>query len=314
MIATWIMSYEALKQNSADLMQGASCEDVLERSINQIENYPYYKSVGYGGLPNEDGIVELDGAFMDGRTLSFGAVGGLRDIKNPVSVARLLTKEKFNNLIVGEGAKRYALAHGFETAEMLHERAKTHYEIRLREMKEKGLSAYAGHDTVGMVCMDQSGHMCVATSTSGLFMKKEGRVGDSPVMGCGFYCDEEIGGCVATGVGEEIMKGVISYEVVRLMDSGLTPQQAADKAVRELTLKLNARRHHAGAISVVCMDKDGRYGVGTNVDFSFVTIGDDGQVTVYEAKCNQGTTVFEEASEAFKNAYYQRITAKLEYK
>ena len=201
MIATWVMARYAIEEGNELLLKNGDAADAIETAIKMVEDYPYYKSVGYGGLPNERGEVELDGAFMDGKTLSIGAVAGVKQVKNPISVARLLSQYRFNNILVGKGAEEYAFNHGFEPVDMLTDRAKQHYEKRLRDMKEKNLSAYDGHDTVGMVALDQSGHMCAGTSTSGLFMKRPGRVGDSPFIGSGFYVDEKVGGCVSTGVG-----------------------------------------------------------------------------------------------------------------
>lgn len=100
---------------------------------------------------------------------------------------------------------------------MLTERAMQHYRKRCRETLDKGLSPYDGHDTVGIIGLDKQGSMSVATSTSGLFMKKRGRLGDSPIIGSGFYCDSETGAATATGVGEDLMKGCTSYEIVRRM-------------------------------------------------------------------------------------------------
>src|SRR5690606_10503834 len=131
---------------------------------------------------------------------------------------------------------------------------------RLKETIEKGLSPYDGHDTVGMVALDSRNSMAAGTSTSGLFMKKRGRVGDSPLSGSGFYVDSEIGGATATGLGEDIMKGCVSYEIVRLMKEGYTPQGAADKAVAELNDLLIKKRKKAGDISVVCINNKGEFG------------------------------------------------------
>ena len=107
---------------------------------------------------------------------------------------------------------------GFADKTMLTDRAMQHY--ALRETLDKGLSPYDGHDTVGIIGLDKQGSMSVATSTSGLFMKKRGRLGDSPIIGSGFYCDSETGAATATGVGEDLMKGCTSYEIVRRMAQG----------------------------------------------------------------------------------------------
>lgn len=312
MIATWVMARYAIETGCGMLEKGQDAADAIETAIKMVEDYPYYKSVGYGGLPNERGEVELDGAFMDGKTLSVGAVAGVKRVKNPISVARELSQYRFNNILVGTGAEEYAFAHGFEPTDMLTDRAKQHYEKRLKDMKEKNLSAYDGHDTVGMVALDETGHMCAGTSTSGLFMKKPGRVGDSPFIGSGFYVDEKVGGCVATGVGEDIMKGCLSYEVVRKMKEGLSPMEAASQAVEAFNQELIERRGKAGAISVVCLNNQGEFGVGTNIDFSFAVGTDQLEPTVYTARMENGKTVYEVASEAFLDAYYRRIKAPIE--
>lgn len=312
MIATWVMARYAIEEGSSMLKEGKEAGDAIETAIKMVEDYPFYKSVGYGGLPNERGEVELDGAFMDGKTLSVGAVAGVKKVKNPISVARQLSQFRFNNILVGTGAEEYAFANGFEPVEMLTDRAKQHYEKRLRDMKEKNLSAYDGHDTVGMVALDTTGHMCAGTSTSGLFMKKPGRVGDSPFIGSGFYVDEEVGGCVATGVGEDIMKGCLSYEIVRRMKEGTSPMKAAGDVVEAFNNELIKRRGKAGAISVVCINNKGEFGVGTNVDFSFAVGTDSLEPTVYTARMEDGKTVYEKASEEFLEAYYKRIKAPIE--
>lgn len=306
------MARYAIEEGDKMLKANADAADAIETAIKMVEDYPYYKSVGYGGLPNEHGEVELDGAFMDGKTLSVGAVAGVKRVKNPISVARLLSNYRFNNILVGSGAEEYAFSHGFEPYEMLTDRAKQHYEKRLRDMKEKNLSAYDGHDTVGMVALDASGHMCAGTSTSGLFMKKRGRVGDSPFIGSGFYVDEKVGGCVATGVGEDIMKGCLSYEIVQQMKRGKSPMQAASEAVEAFNAELIERRGKAGAISVVCINNQGEFGVGTNVDFSFAVTNGNMEPTVYTASMKDGKTVYEKASEDFLEAYYKRIKAPIE--
>ena len=145
-----------------------------------------------------------------------------------------------------KGLKKFAHKEGFERKNMLTDRAKIHYRNRVKEVREQEIKPYAGHDTVGMVCLDQQGKMTSATSTSGLFMKKKGRVGDSPIAGSGFYVDSSVGGASATGLGEDLMKGCISYEIVRLMAEGMHPQAACEKAVNQLDHRLKERRGHAG--------------------------------------------------------------------
>lgn len=219
-IATWRMAHDGLLKATEELQQGGAAGTAVEQLIKEVEDYPFYKSVGYGGLPNEEGILEMDAAYMDGDTFAIGAVAGITDVKNPISVAKALSKEKFNSFRVGAGATKYSMLHGFERKNMLTERANQWWQKRLKEIQENQLDPYDGHDTVGAITLDQTGSMAAGTSSSGLFMKKAGRVGDSPLSGSGFYVDSEIGGAAATGLGEDLMKGCLSYEIVRLMGRG----------------------------------------------------------------------------------------------
>ena len=314
MIATWRMAVEGITSSKQILEKGGTAGDAIENAIKMVEDYPFYKSVGYGGLPNEDCEVELDAAYMDGDTLDIGAVAGIKDYKNPISIARKLSKERFNCFLVGAGAEAYAHKEGFERVNMLTDRAKMHYQKRRKETIEKGLSPYDGHDTVGMIALDSEKKMVAGTSTSGLFMKKRGRVGDSPLSGSGFYVDSEVGGASATGLGEDLMKGCISYEIVRLMKEAYHPQEAADKAVEDLNAELKKRRGKAGDLSVVCLNNKGEFGVATNIDgFSFSVMTDDMEPTVYVCKNVNGKTTYEVASEEWLDAYLKRIKSPITF-
>lgn len=314
MIATWRMAVEGITSSKEILEKGGTAGDAIENAIKMVEDYPFYKSVGYGGLPNEDCEVELDAAYMDGDTLDIGAVAGIKDYKNPISIARKLSKERFNCFLVGAGAEAYAHKEGFERVNMLTDRAKMHYQKRRKETIEKGLSPYDGHDTVGMIALDSEKKMVAGTSTSGLFMKKRGRVGDSPLSGSGFYVDSEVGGASATGLGEDLMKGCISYEIVRLMKEGYHPQEAADKAVEDLNVELKRRRGKAGDLSVVCLNNKGEFGVATNIDgFSFSVMTEDMEPTVYVCKNVNGKTTYEIASKEWLDAYLKRIKSPITF-
>lgn len=312
MIATWRMAVEGIEKASKDLKAGGNAGDAIATAIKEVEDFPYYKSVGYGGLPNEEMEVELDAAYMDGDTLSIGAVAAIKDYANPIMIAKRLSEEKVNNVLVGEGAEKFAHKEGFERKNMLTDRAKAHYRKRVKEMSQE-IKPYSGHDTVGMVCLDQTGKMTAATSTSGLFMKKKGRIGDSPIAGSGFYCDSKIGGATATGLGEDLMKGCISYEIVRLMEEGLHPQEACEKAVNNLDKKLKARRQEAGDLSVVAMNCKGEWGVATNIDgFSFAVVTEDQEAMVYLTKRENGHCVHEVASQEWLDNYMKTRMAPIE--
>ncbi|WP_288304712.1 N(4)-(beta-N-acetylglucosaminyl)-L-asparaginase [uncultured Fusobacterium sp.] len=312
MIATWRMAGDAVKLGGEILENNGKCQDAVEKAIMQVEDYPFYKSVGYGGLPNEDCEVELDAAFMDGKTLSIGAIAGIKDFKNPVSIARKLSEDRFNIFLVGAGAEAYAHKNGFVRQNMLTERAKKTWEKRKQEIYEKNLSPYDGHDTVCMIAKDKEGDMAVATSTSGLFMKKRGRVGDSPVSGSGFYVDNEIGGAAATGLGEDIMKGCLSYEVVQRMKNGQSPMKAAQDAVTEFSEKLKKLRGTAGAISVIALNNTGEWGIGTNVEFTFAAVSCDKYAAVYRAIPDENNVVtIEELSQEAMEEYKRSIQEPL---
>ena len=313
MIATWRMAAEGITKSAEILKKGGCAGDAIESAIKEVEDFPYYKSVGYGGLPNEEMEVELDAAYMDGDTLAIGAVAAIKDFANPISIARSLSNEKVNCVLVGSGAEKYAHKAGFERKNMLSDRAKAHYRKHVKEVKKQELKPYIGHDTVGMVCLDANGKMVSGTSTSGLFMKREGRVGDSPIIGSGLYVDSEIGGASATGLGEDLMKGCISYEIVRLMGEGMHPQNACELAVSKLNEKLKRRRGEAGDLSLVAMNNKGEWGVATNIDgFSFAVVVEGKETEIYLTKKIEGHCVHEIATKEWLDNYMKTRMAPIE--
>ena len=314
MIATWRMAKEGIEEGARILLEGGDAADATETAVKAVEDGPYYKSVGYGGLPNEEMVVELDAAFMDGNTLDIGAVAALKDFSNPVSIARRLSHEKVNCMLVADGAEKFAQKEGFERKNMLTDRAKAHYRKRVAEIKNIEIKPYSGHDTVGIIGLDITGKMVVATSTSGLFMKKSGRVGDSPISGSGFYADSLRGCASATGLGEDLMKGCISYEIVRLMGEGLSPQNACEKAVNQLDSELKQRRGQAGDLSLVAMNPKGEWGVATNIEgFSFAVVTETEAVQVYLTKRDEdGHCIHEVASKEWMDNYMETRRAPIE--
>lgn len=311
-IATWRMAHDGVKAANNLLAQEGKVGTAIEKAIQAVENYPFYKSVGYGGLPNAEGILEMDAAFMDGDTFKIGAVAGIVDIANPISVARRLSEEQFNSFLIGNGAREFAIENDFEQKEMLTDRARKIWEKRLEEITKNNLSPYDGHDTVGAVALDTFGSMAAGTSSSGLFMKKTGRVGDSPLSGSGFYVDSEIGGAAATGLGEDLMKGCLSYEIVRKMGAGLSPQQACDEAVYQFHDTLTERYGKAGAFSLIAMNKNGQWGVATNVEFTFSVGTSDEAAAIYIAHPSENhSTQIEPITQEWLEAYEKRIKAPI---
>ena len=311
-IATWRMAHDGVKKASQLLQANGTAGDAVEALIKTVEAYPYYKSVGYGGLPNENGEVEMDAAFMDGDTLAQGAVAGIHEVLHAVSVARALSHDHYNSFLVGQGATQYAQLNGFEMRNMLTDRAKKRWEKRRAELADAKIKPYDGHDTVGAITLAPTGSMAAATSTSGLFMKRPGRVGDSPLSGSGFYVDSDIGGAAATGLGEDIMKGCLSYEIVRRMGEGRTPQEACDEAVYPFIEKLKRRYGKAGEFSLIALDRAGNWGVATNVEFAFsvATASQKPVILMANPGPNQTTTITP-VTQAWLDAYEKRIKAPI---
>lgn len=304
-VATWRMSLEAIEKHYHRL-EDEDIEDVLEDIVKEVEDFPFFKSVGYGGLPNCAGEVEFDAGFMNGSNFNVGACASVKDVKNPISLARLLSKKKTNCFLVGQGAKDYAISCGLKIQDMLSDRAKIHYEKRVSELKEKDLKPYDGHDTVG-VCVKQNDVLATATSTSGLFMKNPGRVGDSPLIGSGFYADSEYGCACATGLGEDLMKGLVSYEIVNLLKNGYDVQKACEKVIDDLEKKLKKIGRSCGDLSAVALDKNGNFAAASNIEnFSFVYASKKVKPTVYILKKEKGKTIFKIADKKWIEEYLKK--------
>lgn len=292
-ITTWEMSLKGCGITAEALRHQENLDEAVMKGINDVEDNPEYHSVGFGGGPDREGHVRCDGGFMDGDTLHFGAVGSMEGFRSAVRVAHGLVKGDANNFLVGPGAEKFAAEHGFERRDNLTEESKKSWEEEV-EKRKKPLSAYDGHDTVCFLGM-QNGRCVAATSTSGLFMKEPGRVGDTPLPGNGFYADSEIGAAAGTGMGEEIMKGALSFAAVLYMKQGYTAQEAADKAVMTLDQSLKKRNGYAQPMSLIVMDKEGNFGVGTNIEFTFCTASSQSDPTLYKAMPSEEGAVITKA-------------------
>jgi len=235
---------KACKRAMELLAAGGDPVDAVVAGINLVEDDPEEHTVGYGGLPNEEGIVELDASVMWGRDRNnAGAVGALRNILHPSSVARKVMERSDHIFLVGEGALRFARAHGFKEENLLTEDARkiwlqwkeTHSENDdwIPEPSTKiGRERLTGtHNILGV---DENGDIAGITTTSGLAFKIPGRVGDSPIIGAGLYVDNKIGAAGATGRGEEVIKVCGSFLVVEKMREGLSPQEACEFVCRRI--------------------------------------------------------------------------------
>lgn len=306
-IGTWRMSLEGIQAGAQLLAQGGTAADAVELAIKITEDEPFYKSVGFGGLPNEHGEVELDAAFMDGDTLSIGALVGVQDIANPIVLARRLSQERFNSFLAARGAENFAQKENIERKNMLTDRAKRTWEKRVKEISDKNISPYDGHDTVGIIARDNYGSMVAGVSTSGLFMKKSGRVGDSALPGCGFYADSDFGAAAATGLGEDLMKKPLCYEIVRSLELGYSLQEIMDKILFNFEARLKQKYSKAGAMSLIGIDAYGNWNIATNCEFSFAAANQNLPATVFLANKKDLHTVYEAATPDWLNAYLERI-------
>ncbi len=271
-ISTWWFGKQAVLRAGELLREGVSSLDAVEEGIKVVEDDPQVTSVGYGGLPNSGGYVELDAAIMHGPTHNAGSVAGLRYIKNPISVARKVMELTRHVMLVGEGALKFALQCGFQKVELLTEESRRRW-LEWRKSNEETES----HDTVSLIALDSNGDLTVGCSTSGLAYKLPGRVGDSPIIGAGVYVDNDIGAAAATGVGEEIMKFCGSFLIVERMRDGLSPQEACEYAVRRILRKKPEDREIMAAF--IALSKDGSFGAAaTKEGFTYAVWRSPGEV------------------------------------
>jgi N4-(beta-N-acetylglucosaminyl)-L-asparaginase len=234
-ITTW--NFQEANSTAGNLLEkGTSALDAAEMGVQVEESNVKNQTVGKGGAPDRDGKVTLDAIIMAPNG-DFGSVAFLENIEHPVSVARKVMEETPHNMLVGEGAYQFALSQGFESVNLLTEESERKWKNWLKEKEYKPIINIENHDTIGMLCLDSKGDIAGACTTSGLAYKMRGRVGDSPIIGSGLFIDNEVGGAVATGLGEEILKNVSTFLIVELMRSGKSPQEACEIAIERIIKK-----------------------------------------------------------------------------
>lgn len=243
-----------------ELERGGTALDAVEAAVKVMEDDEAFDA-GRGSFLNRDGRVQLDALMMDGATLRAGGVGCVERIRNPIHVARIVLEESPHVYFVGPGAERFAQEHGvllIENQELVIAREVE----RLRRMQAQGESKVdvfsASHDTVGAVALDSKGNMAAATSTGGTLNKTPGRVGDSSLIGCGCYADNQSAAVSTTGWGEPIMKLVLGKWTADRVAAGAPPQQAASEAISYLQRRLSG---HGG---IIVLDAQGRLGIAHN--------------------------------------------------
>jgi beta-aspartyl-peptidase (threonine type) len=254
----------ALTAGVAVLQRGGTAVEAVETAIRVLEDNPIFNA-GRGSVSNSEGRIEMDAGLMDGAGLQIGAVAALRAVRHPISVARQLLSET-PVLLVGEEARRFAHATGAELCD----------EADLRSGRLPRRAA-AERDTVGCVALDLAGHIAAGTSTGGLEGKVPGRVGDSPLPGCGLYADDTVGGVSLSGEGEAIIRTIAAARIMQSMTAE-HPQRAVETGIAALR-RVNGE---AGAIAI---DRHGRFGWAHNSrHFAVGSAANDGPVRVHLAK------------------------------
>jgi isoaspartyl peptidase/L-asparaginase-like protein (Ntn-hydrolase superfamily) len=253
LLSTWPFGLPANEAGAKILLAGGTALHAAIVAGAHAEADPTVNSVGYGGLPNSAGVVQLDAAVMDGKTGGAGAVGALEGIVHAVRVAEAVMRDGRHVFLVGEGAKRFALEHGFKEQDLLTEDAWKWYEEYRRTGQKKDF-----FDTIGVVALDTHGDLAAICTTSGLSGKLPGRVGDSPLIGAGLYADNDVGGAAATGVGEDILKVCGSFLVVEMMRLGKSPQEACQETIRRCAK--HQRRPEPTQCCFIACNRDGAVG------------------------------------------------------
>ncbi len=261
-LSTWKWGIEANARAAEVVAGGGSFLDAVEKAINVVEDDPNVDSVGYGGLPNAQGEVELDAGIMNGTTHRAGSVCNLHKIKNPISVARLIMEKTRHTTMAGEGALQFAIAMGFKPMQLLTPHS---LETWLKWKSDPNHSTFwidsEHHDTIGLLATDTKGHVVAGCSTSGLEWKIPGRVADSPLVGCGYYADDNAGAASATGNGDVMTNYCTSFAIVRRMAEGAHPQEACNDVMR--TMAKTAPNIHDGEYCVIALDPSGRIGAAS---------------------------------------------------
>jgi len=248
----------ALRHGQTMLANGASALDVCEAVVRILEDDPHFNA-GKGAVFNEKGEHELDASIMDGATLSCGAVAGVRTVKNPVSLARLVMQRTKHVLLMGEGAEQFATLMGVERVPNTwfdtEHRRKVLEEV-LRE-RAAGLAKPAHtYGTVGCVVRDAQGHLAAATSTGGLTGKRWGRVGDTPIIGAGNWADARVA-VSGTGTGEQFIRHAVARTIAARMEYGGQSLQEATDGLVQHTLQPDDG-------GVIAVDRDGRIAMPYN--------------------------------------------------
>ena len=284
------------------IKNGADALDAVIAGVNIVEDDPNDMTVGYGGFPNEEGVVELDSSVMHGPSNRCGAVASLRNIKNPSLVAKLVMERTDHVLIVGEGALKFAKAHGFKEMDLLTDKSREAW-LKWKETMsnvDDWLPPHSIEDkTIGMAlreysrtwgtincdAIDLKGNISGVTTTSGLAFKIPGRVGDSPIIGAGLFVDNEVGAAGSTGRGESNLTNCSSVLIVEYMRQGKSPEEACLMMLKRVLKNIKEKR---------LLDDEGRpkfdlqfYALNKKGEFGGASFFSGARMAVHDGKENK---------------------------
>ena len=276
-ISTWNHGIPANEAAWEKLLAGGTALDAVEAGVKVVEADPQYTSVGYGGLPDREGKVTLDACIMD-HLGNAGSVSFLQDIKHPISVARKVMEKTPHVMLVGKGARRFAVEEGFQPEDLLTAESRSAWQKWLETSEYKPVANVENHDTIGMICQDNLGNLSASCTTSGMAYKMHGRVGDSPIIGAGLFVDNEYGACVATGMGELMLKTLGSFLVVEMMRQGKTAQEACEAAIQRIVDKLDYKEFQVAYLAMDVAGNTGAYCIQPG--FNYAEMSEDTNVLV----------------------------------
>tara|TARA_B100000073_G_scaffold236770_1_gene198140 strand:+ start:877 stop:1788 length:912 start_codon:yes stop_codon:yes gene_type:complete len=255
-ISTWKTTEANLKAGLL-LDKGVDGLNAAVEGVAVEEENPKNTTVGFGGAPDRTGKVTLDACVMN----HLGDCGAVVAVENIVNVARLakdVMEKTPHVMLAGKGAQDFAISEGYKQTDLLTEQSKKDWKKWLESEEYKPIINIENHDTIGMLCLDKNNNISGACTTSGLAYKMRGRVGDSPIIGSGLFIDNKVGGAVATGLGEEVVKTVGSFLVVELMRQGKSPQEACETAVKRI-VSSNSQENKF-QVAYIAMNKNGEVG------------------------------------------------------
>ncbi|XP_042234123.1 isoaspartyl peptidase/L-asparaginase-like [Homarus americanus] len=269
----------AARRGYGVLTAGGSSVDAAEASVVCLEDNPVFDA-GTGSVLTFDEQVEMDAIIIDGTTMEAGAVGAIRNVLNPVKVARLVMEKTDHIMLVGDGANKFAAAHGVQEVDP---------EVLITSLARQTLAKYkkytstvyhlfnktekpetSGHETVGCVVVDREGHTSCATSTGGITAKMPGRVGDTPIVGAGGFADDQVGAVSTTGHGEAIMKACLARHITSVMGTGESVKSSIQNGLAHMESRIKG---FGGAIAVSCKGEVGTHFSTPRMTWAYIQAG-----------------------------------------